>query len=338
MVGDPVPAQIEKEMKEGRLAPFYLFYGSNEFMVERVLEKLKRLIPESARPFNMEVCYGGECVPSDVVSRARSIPFLSKQRLVIARRCEDFKAEALDQFLPYLNDPVESTCLVLVCSKPDFRKEPFRSIRAAGRAVHFEELREHQVPQWIQRTAVELGFKMSVESALYLQQVTGNDPRDLYGELEKVRLRYGGKSVGLEEIRDTVSQHRSFTLFELVDVISRKKCGPALVALNRYLEEEDKKGGPLRLLGMLNRQFRLLLETREILEKEGKKGDVERMLGHARHKAGEYMAQAKGWSPAELKKALAMLYEADGQLKTGSAPKLVLENVLLGLCGRSSRR
>lgn len=338
MVRDPVPAEIEKEIKQGRIAPFYLFYGANEFEIEKSLERLKETIPESARAFNMEVFYGGECNPSEVVNRARSVPFLSSKRLIIVRRCDDFGAGGVDEFLPYLAAPVESTCLVLVCTKPDFRKELFRIFRAAGKALHFEELREHQVPQWIARTTVELGFRIEPEGALFLQQVTGNDPRDLYGELEKIRIRYGGESVGLEEVKETVSRHRSFTIFELVDRVSKKECGAALVALNRFLEEEDKRGGPLRLMVMLNRQLRLLLQTREILQKEGKKREVEEMLGQARHKAGETMAQAKGWSLKELRRGLAMLYEADGQLKTGSAPKLVLENVLLGLCSRSGRR
>jgi DNA polymerase III subunit delta len=338
MVRDPVPAEIEKEIKQGCLAPFYLLHGANEFILEKTLERLKGTLPESARPFNLEVFYGGECEPSDVMSRARSVPFLARNRLIIVRRCDAFGVEALDQFLAYLKSPVESTCLVFVCTKADFRRELFRTLRALGRAVHFEELREHQVPQWIARTAVELGLRMDAESASYLQQVAGNDPRDLCGELEKIRIRYGEGSVGLEKFKGMVSQHRSFTIFELVAVVSKRDSGAALVALSRFLEEEDKRGGPLRLLGMLNRQFRLLLQTREVLDNGGKKREVEELLGQARHSAGEFTAQARGWSIDELREALALLYEADGRMKTGSSPRLVIENVLLRLCSRSSRR
>jgi DNA polymerase III subunit delta len=338
MVRDPAPAEIEREIKQGRLAPFYLFHGANEFTLEKTLERLKETLPETARSFNMEVFYGGECEPADIVSRARSVPFLAKNRLLIVRRCDGFSAEALDQFLPYLKNPVESTCLVFVCTKADFRRELFRTIRASGRAVHFEELRDQQAPQWIARTAVELGFRMDAESASYLHHVAGNDPRDLYGEIEKIRIRYGEGPVGLEEVKGMVSQHRSFTIFEIVAVVSKRDSGAALVALGRFLEEEDKRGGPLRLLGMLNRQFRLLLQTREVLDNGGKKREVEELLGQARYSAGELMSQARGWSLEELREAIAMLYEADGRLKTGSAPRLVLENVLLGLCSRCGRR
>jgi len=336
MTRDLAPAQLEQALKKGQIGPFYLFHGPNEFLVEKALEGLKeKLVPESARAFNLEIFYGGESDPSDIVSRARSVPFLAAKRLIIVRRAESFGSEALDRFNPYLENPADSTCLVFVCTKADFKKEIFKTIRSAGRAVHFEDLRERQVPEWIKRTAAELGLKMELQSAIYLQEVAGNDTRDLHGELEKIRMRFGEKSVTLDEVKDTVARTRSFTIFELMDFISKRECGPALAALSRFLEEEDKKSGPLGFLGMLNRQIRLLLQTKDVIVRGGKRRDVEEMLGKSRFKADEYLSASKRWSIEELKNGLALLYEADGQLKKGSTPRLVLDNLLLNLCSRS---
>jgi DNA polymerase-3 subunit delta len=166
-------------MKKGQTAPFYLFHGPNEFMIERTLDSLKEtLVPDSARAFNLEIFYGGESQPSDITTQARSIPFLANRRLVIVRRTEAFGAEALDQFKTYLEKPPDSTCLVFICSKADFKKGFYKTIRSAGRAVYFEELREPQVAPWVKRTAAEMGLSMDLRSCQYLQQVTGNDPRD----------------------------------------------------------------------------------------------------------------------------------------------------------------
>ncbi|PKN62882.1 MAG: DNA polymerase III subunit delta [Deltaproteobacteria bacterium HGW-Deltaproteobacteria-15] len=339
MPRDLAPAQFEQALKKGQIAPFYLFHGPNEFLVEKALEGLKeKLVPESARAFNLEIFYGGESAPADIVSRARSIPFLATRRLVIVRRAEAFGAEALDRFNPYLENPAESTCLVFVCAKADFKKGVFKSIRAAGRAVQFEDLREPQVAPWIKRTAAELGLRMDLETCLYLQQVTGNDTKDLYGELEKIRMRYGKNAVTLEEVSDTVAHTRSFTIFDLMTLISKRECGPSMAALSRFLEEEDKKSGPLRFLGMLNRQMRLLFRTKEIVGKGGGKREVEEMLGRARLSADEFLSAAKRWSLEELRKGLALLYEADGQLKRGSSTRTVLDNLLLRLCSRSGLR
>lgn len=338
MPRDLAPTQLEQAMKKGQMGPYYLFHGPNEFLIERALDDLKEtLLPDSARPFNLEIFYGGESQPPDIVTQARSIPFLAGKRLVIVRRTEGFRAEALDQFMPYLENPADSTCLVFVCSKADFKKGFFKTIRSAGRAVYFEEIPEAQVPAWVKRSAAEMGLVMDLQSCQYLQQVTGNDTRDLFGELEKIRIRFGEGKVGLEEVRETVARTRSFTIFELMKLISNRECGPALVALNRYLEEEDKKGGPLRLIGMLNRQLRLLYRTREILDRRGGRSEVEGILGRARQSAGEFLSAARAWSLEELRTGLSLLYEADGHLKTGSAAKTILEHVILSLCRPGKR-
>lgn len=332
MSRDLVPVDIEQATKKGRAAPFYLFHGPNEFMMEKALEWLKTLIPESARAFNLEIFYGDESEPSEILMRAGSVPFLASRRLIIVRRVEGFTTEKMERFVPYLNHPAESTCLVFLSTKADFKRALFREIRSAGKAVYFENLKDSKVPHWISRLANELGLKMDLESCLYLQRVTGNDLKDLHGELEKVRNRFGAGSVTLEQVKETVTHHRSFTIFELVGLVSEKKCGESLVALARFLQEEDKKSGPLSLLGMLNRQIRLLFQIKTILEKGGKKREVEELLGNARFSANEFLALAAQWSYEELRRGLKMLYEADGQIKTGSSAKMVLENVMLRLC------
>jgi DNA polymerase-3 subunit delta len=115
MAGDLHPEDVIKALERGRLAPFYLFYGPNSFMLERVLGRLRNeFIPENARDFNMEICYGGESSPVDVVNRAQTIPFLSSNRLIILRRTDSYNAEQLNKFIPYLEKPVDSTCLIFL--------------------------------------------------------------------------------------------------------------------------------------------------------------------------------------------------------------------------------
>lgn len=335
MSRDLVPTDIEQATKKGRVAPFYLFYGPNEFLMEKALEGLKTLIPEPARAFNLEIFYGDEAEPSEILTRAASVPFLASSRLIIIRRAEGFTTEELEHFVPYLKHPAESTCLVFVSTKADFKKGFFKAIRSAGKAVYFENLKDSQVPQWIRRVANELGLKMDLQSCLYLQQVTGNELKDLKGELEKVRIRFGAGSVTLEQVKETVSHHRSFTIFELVGLVSEKKCGESLVALARFLQEEDKKYAPLSLIGMLNRQIRLLFQIKASLERGGKKREVEEILGNARFSANVFLTLAAQWSFEELRRGLEVLYEADRQIKTGSSAKMILENVMLRLCSQA---
>ena len=131
------PEDVLDSLAKGRLAPFYLFYGPGEFRLEKVLDTIRdRYLPESARDLNLEICYGDETESQEIISRARSLPFLASNRLIIVRRTENFRAEALERFLPYFEDPAETTCLIFVSSKTDFKKKFYKKIKSLGRAVN----------------------------------------------------------------------------------------------------------------------------------------------------------------------------------------------------------
>lgn len=334
MARDLTPEEILKSLEKGNLAPFYLFHGPGEFRLERVLDRVRNdFIPSVAKDLNVEVFYGGEKIdPADIIHRARSLPFLASNRLIIIRRTEKFSASELEIFLSYLEKPADTTCLIFVSSKTDFRMNFYRRIRSLGCAVNFANLSERQVVPWIKRTALELGFKIDGEASAYLRQIIGNSLRELYAELEKLHLRYEGKAVGVGQVKELAIHTRVYTIFELMNKVSERKCAESLEILNRFLEEEDKLGAPLQILGMLNRQIRLLWQTKHILSEGGDKTDVARTLGLPDFSARDFAAYSQAWSIKELEKGLGLLYQTDGLLKSGSRPKPVLENVVFSLC------
>jgi DNA polymerase-3 subunit delta len=139
MTADARPESIVKSLEKGQLAPFYLFYGPGEFRAEKLLEKIKAsFIPESVRDLNLEFFYGGETAPEKVVEKALSMPFMAKSRLIIVRRVEEFTKEQLEKFLPYLEKPSESTCVIFLSQQTDFKKGFYKAIKAAGLAVKFD--------------------------------------------------------------------------------------------------------------------------------------------------------------------------------------------------------
>jgi len=334
MAGDLSPEDILGALEGGRLEPFYLFYGPGEFRLERVLERIREdFIPQSARDFNLEICYGGETDPSDIVNRAQTLPFMARNRLIVVRRTEEFSADQLERFVPYLEDPAGSTCLIFITSRTDFKRRFYKKIRASGRAVNFTELKESQVVPWIRRTAGEMGLDMESHACVHLQQIAGNRLRDLHSELVKLSLRYGNSRIGEEQVKELAIHSRVYSIFELMNAVSAKDLGRSISVLNRFLEEEDKRSAPLQLLGMLNRQIKLLWQTKAMIERGGKSKDVAAKLGIPAFSIGKLIKQARLWSVDEFERGISLLYGADRLLKTGSRPKVVLENLILSLCG-----
>jgi len=339
MAKEPLaPEYVLGQLKKGRLFPFYLFYGPNRFRMEEFIKSLREdFIPEEARDFNLQVFYGGKpdgpeaSHPADIIDAARSLPFMSQNRLIIVRRTQDFPAASLQSIIPYLENPADSTCLIFVSSNPDFRMKFYRKIKDSGRAVNFKELYDNQIIPWIRKTAKDMGFNIEVDACNYLKQIVGNRLMELSSEIEKLYIRYGQKTIGIKEVKELAINSRMFTIFELLDKISLKKSADAIEVLHRFLEEADNSA-PIGLIGMLNRQARLLWGTLSILNKGGRQTDVTKKLKLQSFQTQNLVRQSKEWRPDELERALSLLYKTDGLLKSGANKLLVLENLILSIC------
>jgi len=335
MPRDLQPEYVLGQLEKGHLFPFYLFYGQEEFQLENALNKIRNtFIPEGARDLNIQVFYGEKkddiTDPADILDVARTLPFISPNRLIIVRRTDKFTASALESFIPYFDKPAESTCLIFISQKPDFRRKFYSKIRKLGRAVNFRKLSENKVVPWIKKTAEDLGFNMETQACAYLQQIVGNSSMDLYSELEKLYVRYGNMNIGIDEVKELAIYSRIYTIFELMDEVSEKSA-KSLSLLNRFLEEEGRDGINA-LIGMLNRQIKLLWQTKLIVEEGGRKSDVMHKLGLRDFQVEKFMPQSKHWSLEDLERAFHLLYQADGLLKSDAHKHLVLENLVISLC------
>lgn len=330
------PEDVLERLEKGRLDPFYLFYGPGEFRMERVLDRIRTdFVPEEARDFNQEVLYADKRLsPEDITGRACSVPFMAPNRLIVVRRTETLDADRLSRLIPYLRQPIETTCLIFVSSKANFGFKFYKAIRDAGLAVAFDELRANQVAPWIRRTAKELDLNLDSSACEVLQEVVGHRLRDLYGELEKLSLRHGpGARVGSAEVRELAVHTRSFTIFELMNRVSVKDEPGSLSVLNRYLEEEGRREASLGVVGMLNRQIRLLWQVKSMADQGERIESIAKRLSTPAFAVRRLLSQSEHWNEDSLEGALHDLYEVDRRLKSGARPVPLLESLFVSLCG-----
>jgi len=334
-MGELTPESVLNALNKGVLAPFYLFYGPEDFWIEITLDAIKKaLIPDSLKEFNLETLYGGEISAAEVISRASLLPFMSSRRLVIVRATQSFTKGELDRFVPYVENPVDSTCIIWVWTKAELSHVLCKRCRELGRAVHFRKLSDRQVYSWIQKRADELGLVIERDAAAFLNQAVGNSLRDLFSELSKLSLRHPASRIGVEQIKELATFSRLFTVFDVVDFVGRRDAPRALQALTRLFDAQGRDSSSvLGILGMLARQIRLLLKTKEGLKgTEGKGRVAERLRPLPQFVIEKCIAQERIWDESELEKALRRFYDADGLIRTGSRGDLVLESLVFQLC------
>jgi DNA polymerase-3 subunit delta len=332
---DLTPENILISLEKGVIAPFYLFYGPEEFWIELTLDKIKKdLIADSVKDFDLETLYAGEVSPREILNRAHLVPFMSPHRLIIIRATENFTTQELALFLPYLERPVDSTCIIWVSGKTDLTGLFYKRCRELGGAVNFRKLSERQLCNWIQKRAKELGLGLEKDVPPFLYQMVGGNLRELFSELLKLSLSRPNSRIGVEQTKELTTFSRLFTVFDLVDYVSKRDASRAIEVLGRLFDTQgrDTKTA-LGILGMLARQIRLILKTKSGLKGEGgKKAAMDKLKPLPSFVVEKCITQERLWEERELEAGLHRIYDADGLIRSGSKGDLVLEGLVLRLC------
>jgi len=333
------PAELERDLAQGKLKPVYLFYGQDAFLKERYLARLTDLVQEGFRDFNLQHFSAEEIPPAQVIEQAKTMPFIAPPRVIVLKGVDRYSAEELRPFQDYLQDPNESTCLVLTAEKPDLRLKLFKNVREAGWDVVFEPPKGRDLLSWIKTALAERGQEMTEAAARELVERIGPDLMELDGELEKISLyALEKKRIGVDEVKAAARLTHKASVFKLGDAVGRQDLGSALAELADLLLSEHH----LPVLVMLVRHFRLLLKAKLLLSSGRGRSQAESAaaLKVPPFAARQYLDQADRLSPAEIKKGLARLLKANLTLISSPAPaRLVMENLVLDLASlRPNRR
>jgi DNA polymerase III subunit delta len=182
------------------------------------------------------------------------------------------------------------------------------------------------MPEWIRREAKKSGGQFSAEAAAALTQHVGNDTRAVSQEIEKLLTYVGrGREVEIDDVELLSAQDGQANIFEMIDGLAAGNASLALNLLHRLLEEEDE----VSMFGMVVRQFRLLLQTREILDEGGKLEGVIQEIDRREFIARKLVDQAARFSMARLESIYHRLMEIDEAVKTGQTGMAVALDILV---------
>ncbi len=118
-------------------------------------------------------------------------------------------------------------------------------------------------------------------------------------------------------------------IWDMVDALGRREAAVATSLMHRLLDDQE----PLMILGMINRQFRLLLQTREVLDAGGDSRDLLQLPDIKYPKVAQKLSQqARNFSLDQLEGVYRYLLETDYAIKMGRIePKLALDLLVTSL-------
>ena len=347
---------------------FYILHGEDELARSDLVADLRSKVgDESLRDLNTTILDGRKITLAELIHASDAIPFLADKRLVVvegllarlaSRRGKDAgesepsaaSKEFLSGLLDYLPRMSDSTRLVFVESRTLPATNPVLKLAMQTdkrTVVEFPLPSKESMAGWAQKRARLHGGEITAQAASALVTAVGYDPRpsdrdrtseqgnklrQLDQEIFKL-LAYvnWSRPVTPEDVHLLVADAQQGDLFGMVDALAAGESKRAIVELHRLIEQGK---APLELFGMIVRQFRLMIEMKE-LAGQGVTGAqaAERLSLHpfVADKTGK---QARAFSMAQLEVIYRRLLKIDVQIKTGQAEDVAaLDLLVAGLTG-----
>lgn len=329
--------QTLKKIKKGHILPVYLLWGSEGFIKRKILDELKRiLIAPEMSPFNLDTFnLKEEDSLKDILGRAEAPPVLSSKRMIIALDAPYFsektKEKEVKMLAGYLENPEESTCLVFSTFKIDKRTKLTKIMLQKKFAVSCEPLKEKDLRRWINQRFRQENKTIEEKALESLLILVGNNLYQMDNEINKI-LTYLGKENKVTEktVKTLVTPSSPETnIFSLVDNIGKKNKAESLAELQNMLKQNEP---PLKILTMIARQFRLLLQVKSLQKENRTKKEILSALRLPFFVVNKLLMQADNFSYDELARALIMAHKTDLKIKTGRMePQASLEILLAGI-------
>lgn len=325
-------AAVRKQIAQRRPDPIYLIVGDDDAEMSRLASDIAALVDDELRAFNVERVYASDKSVSaaTVVEAARLLPMMGKHRVVTVLRAErllkpkrkakggeaggegeEDTAQGADALEAYARAPEPSTVLVLVAADVDRSRRLYKQLQKSASIVECWGLRgsrdtrvdlrqvARQAEQVVRQAATDAGQQIEPAAARLMAERAGTDIGKLRGDVERLMLYTAGQAkISVADAQDTVSAASSQDDWAVTNAIQRGNVAEALRELALSLESGAV---PFMLLGQL----------------------------------GYFMREKMSLSdPSRIPAAVEALLRTDLDLKSsGGDPRVLLERLVVGLCG-----
>ncbi|WP_027091177.1 DNA polymerase III subunit delta [Cohnella thermotolerans] len=328
-----------REVREGRIKPFYICFGTETYLLNEFIERLTDALVEPEHREMAVVRFStSEHTTDEIVDEAQTMPFLVPSKLVLVRDSVLFAAgrdsakieHRPERLLEYMSGPLDSTVLVFVVphEKLDERKKLVKYAKDKDAVVGFTALPAEELAHWLVRRAESRKRRIEPQAVEELLKRVGSEMGTLASEMDKLILHAGeAGTITPDAVASLVPVSTEQSVFKLTEEIAALRTDRALALYYDLLKQREE---PIKLIALLVRQFRNMLFVKEL----GKQGytpqQMAGQLGLHPYAAKVTAEQAKGFSTERLTGVLDRLAELDYGIKTGRVEKtLGLELFLL---------
>lgn len=306
--------KILEHIKKNTYPKFYLFYGSEKYMVSQMKEQLKNALVSKEDTMNYSYFEGKNTDSLEVAELAKTLPFFSDHRLIILDQTGLGK-KTDDKFLEQLKECADTTVMIFVEDDVDKRSKIYKYLSKEGHVVSFEAASDKDLAKWIQSLLKREQKQMSspvLRSFLYR---CGSDMFTLKNELEKlVSYTDDRTEITQKDLDALTSSQTTNQIFVMLEAIARKQRDKVLTL---YYDLIELKESPFGILALLVRQCNQLLQVKDLESRGQNNSTIAKKIKVPPFVVGKLKEQAKLFRMDTLYQMVEACAKTDEQIKSG---------------------
>lgn len=326
--------KIAKSLEKGSVSPVYLLTGEDLFRKRELMGKITAAVhPDD---FNIYSSSADKADLGEALALANTAPVFSERRLVILTGIEKLRKDPKEALIRYLENPLDSTVLVLTHNDAKkFKTEKALAAAAAahGETANFDELKREDLALWVRNRLKENGLNGEFDAVETLCEAVGGDLNALSQEIEKLALYTAdreNKSVTKEDVLAEVGFSKEENPFELSNAVQYMNKRKALSLADKLLDSGEE---PVGVLGKISYPVLKMARIKRMTGAGMAPSEIVRAAGLMFWESA-LVNQARNFPSEEIFiKTLDRIIEADKAFKTSSAadPKTVIKSILMTL-------
>lgn len=325
---------IQADIKSGNFKQAYLLYGEETYLKQQYKQNLVKALNPDQDTINFHHYEGKGTDVRELIDLCETMPFFADRRVVLLEDTGFFKNKC-EELADYMKELPEYLCLVFVESEVDKRSRMYKAVKGCGTISEFAKQDEKTLMRWAAGLLGKEGRKITQRDMELLLTKTGTDMGNIRMELEKlISYTHGRDVVTAEDIEEICTTQTTNQIFAMVKAVTEKN---QKRALELYYDLLTLKEPPMRILFLLAKQYRQLLQAKQFGAAGLAQPEIAAKLGVPAFVVRNIMTCARAYSISELEQAVADFVDAEEAVKTGRLEdKLSVELLIIKYSSKDS--
>lgn len=306
--------RLNEDIKTEQFKQVYLLYGEEAYLKKQYRDKLTRALLGAGDAMNYSY-YGGKNIPvGEVIDLAETMPFLAERRVIVMEG-SGFLKTASNDLADYVKGLDGSTYFVFVEDEIDKRNRLYKAIKEKGCIVELARQKEETLVRWVAGNVKREGKQISMATIHHFLEKVGLDMANISQEMEKLfSYTLHKEQIVANDIDAICTEQLDNRIFAMLDAVAEKN---QRKALDFYYDLLALKEKPMKILNLLSRQFKILLDVKDLSRKGYRSEQIASQVGVPPFAVTKYQRQAKLFKQTELCEILETSADMEERVKTG---------------------